>query len=207
MTRLAHALPLKITTPDEWAALALSDPHRLLNDHAHLEKKAAGNALDLLLLWPTADPPRNWTRFLTAVAKDEVGHLATVLRIMERRGYPFSKAHRCQYAAELRALVRKGEGPAEVVDRLLVSALIEARSAERFEILGRMCEDTELKKLYRGLWASEHGHYRVFLETARVAGTTSKRRESVDARWERLLEAEAGIIESQPAKPLLHGWV
>jgi tRNA-(ms[2]io[6]A)-hydroxylase len=196
-----------LNTPDEWAALALSDTRRLLNDHAHLEKKAAGNALDLLMLWPTADPPRNWTRFLTAVAKDEVGHLSTVLRIMERRGHVFSKSHRCQYAAELRALVRRGEGPAEVIDRLLVSALIEARSAERFEILGRCCEDPELRKLYRGLWASEHGHYRVFLETAKVAATASGRRESVNTRWDRLLDAEARIISSQPSKSVLHGWV
>ncbi len=206
-TRVARTLPLRCKTPDRWAALALSDPGRLLNDHAHLEKKAAANALDLLLMWPSGDPPKGWTKFLSAIAKDEVGHLATVLRLLEKRGFPLSKAHRCQYAHELRALVRKGQGPAEVVDRLLISSLIEARSAERFEILGRCADDSELTKLYRGLWASEHGHYRIFLETARTAGECCRKAEDVDARWERLLDAEAKIIQAQPAKALLHGWV
>src|SRR4051812_24519688 len=110
-------------------------PLELLNDHAHLEKKAAANALELVNRWPEPNPPENWVAAMTAVARDEVEHLALVCRILARRGGKLTKNHRNEYAMALRALVRKGEGPAEVVDRLMISALIEARSCERFSLL------------------------------------------------------------------------
>ena len=65
-------LPLRIATPISWAALALEDPLALLNDHAHLERKAANNALELLLRWPEPNPPENWVKAMTAIAKDEI---------------------------------------------------------------------------------------------------------------------------------------
>jgi tRNA-(ms[2]io[6]A)-hydroxylase len=200
-------LPLRKVTPDAWAEVALEDPVKLLNDHAHLEKKAALNALDLLLVWPSAHPPEGWTKVLSAIAKDEVHHLATVLKLLEKYGGVMSKGHRSEYAQQLRQLVRRGEGPLEVIDRLLVSAMIEARSAERFEILGRCCKDAVLTKLYRGLWASEQGHYRIFLETARKAAAVSGNEDACEERWDEFLDRESEIISSQARKPLLHSWV
>src|SRR5688572_30282158 len=148
---------------------------------------------------------------MTAVARDEVEHLAVVSRLLARRGGRLTKQHSNPYAAALRGLVRMGTGRGELVDRLLISGLIEARSCERFRLLADACEredregeappeprsaafdgiaqqplnaaraeprppsapvltpaapDRELAKLYRGLWASEHGHYLSFHQLA-----------------------------------------
>jgi tRNA 2-(methylsulfanyl)-N6-isopentenyladenosine37 hydroxylase len=140
-------LPLLIWTPREWAAQALRDPLALLNDHAHLERKAAANALELLLRWPEPAPPENWVLMMTAIARDEIDHLAIVTKILARQGGRLVKNHRNPYANALRELVRLGDGRRELMDRLMICALIEARSCERFELLSRCCEqDTELKR-------------------------------------------------------------
>ena len=179
----------------------LGRPLELLNDHAHLEKKAAANALELLNRWPEPRPPENWVAAMTAVARDEVEHLAVVCRILARRGGRLTKSHANPYASELHKLVRKGLGPGELVDRLMISALIEARSCERFKLLAAACEeDRELKKLYQGLWASEHGHYRTFIQLAEEIQPA----DVVAKRWEEMLEAEAGIIRGQVAGPRMH---
>ena len=196
-------MPLVVQTPDAWAESALADPLQLLSDHAHLERKAALNALDLLLLWPGLKPPKRWFQVLTAIAKDEVAHLAKVCRILERRGGEILRAHRSPYAHELRALVRAGRGPLEVLDRLFVSALIEIRSCERFEILGRKAPDAELRRLYRSLWTSEHGHYTVFTKLAFDSFTKYQARE----RWEQLLQREGEIAARQRPGSWLHSWV
>src|SRR5437016_2419547 len=159
-------LPLKYATPAGWARGVLQRPLELLNDHAHLEKKAASNALELLNRWPEPRPPENWVAAMTAIARDEVEHLALVTRLLARRGGRLSRQHGNPYASELHKLVRKGLGPEELIDRLMISALIEARSCERFKLLAETCEDGELAKLYKGLWASEHGHYLSFLQLA-----------------------------------------
>src|SRR5262247_598502 len=99
-------LPLRYQTPIEWATSALARPLELLNDHAHLEKKAATNALELLNRWPEPNPPENWVTAMTAVARDEVEHLATVTRLLARRGGKLSRQHRNEYASRLRDLVR-----------------------------------------------------------------------------------------------------
>jgi tRNA-(ms[2]io[6]A)-hydroxylase len=137
---------------------------------------------------------------MTAIARDEVEHLAVVCRMLARRGGRLTRQHSNPYAADLRALVRRGEGREDLVDRLLVSALIEARSCERFQLLADACADAELAKLYRGLWASEHGHYRTFVQLAEEIEPPDR----VAARWEQMLDAEAGIIARQAAGPRMH---
>src|SRR3954454_9878136 len=129
-------LPLRDQTPPDWAREVLARPLELLNDHAHLEKKAAANALERLNRWPQPRPPENWVAAMTAVARDEVEHLAVVTRLLARRGGKLTRQHANPYASELHKLVRRGTGPGELVDRLMISALIEARSCERFELLG-----------------------------------------------------------------------
>ena len=200
MATLPEPLPLRYSTPEEWVEAAMQDPLALLDDHAHLERKAASNALELLSRWPDPDPPEGWEAVMTGVARDEAEHLAIVTRLLTRRGGRLSKHHKNPDAAALRALVRKGRGTEELVDRLMISALIEARSCERFELLGRLCPDPRLAKLYRALWASEAGHYRVFLRMARRL--LSRRR--VEARWSELLDEEARIIAAQPPGPRMH---
>jgi tRNA 2-(methylsulfanyl)-N6-isopentenyladenosine37 hydroxylase len=160
------SLPLHSRTPMEWARVALADPISLLIDHAFLEKKAANNAMELMTRWP-GDWLPGWVEAMTSVARDEAAHLAQVIRILSRRGGRLERVHKNPYANSLRLLARKGEQPGEILDRLFVSALIEARSCERFAVLAAASEDEELRVLYHVLFSSELGHYKVFLKLAR----------------------------------------
>jgi tRNA-(ms[2]io[6]A)-hydroxylase len=191
-------LPLHSRTPVEWARAVLADPIRLLMDHAFLEKKAANNALELLTRWP-GDWLPGWVETMTGVARDEAAHLAQVTRILLRRGGRLDRIHKNPYANSLRLLVRKGE-PAQILDRLLVSALIEVRSCERFAVLAAASADTELASFYGTLFSSEFGHYRVFLELARKMTDAP----AVEARWQQLLAAEARILADQETGPRIH---
>lgn len=198
-------LPLLSRTPDGWAAMALRDPLALLSDHAYLEKKAAANALELLNRWPEPSRPEEWTQTLAAIASDEAAHLSGVVRLLTERGGRLERAHRNDYARQLRQHVRKGRGQEELLDRLLVSALIELRSCERFEILARHCEERDpvLARFYQRLWSSEFGHYRVFLHLAERAVPSDE----VEARWREMLRIEAETIAAQPPGPRMHsGW-
>ncbi len=197
-------LPLRYKTPASWAQNVLRQPLELLNDHAHLEKKAAANALELLNRWPEPRPPENWVAAMTAVSRDEVEHLAVVCRLLARRGGRLTKSHANPYASELHQLVRRGQGTSELVDRLMISSLIEARSCERFALLAdAVGEDQELKKLYAGLWASEHGHYKTFIQLAEQIQPPAE----VAKRWDQMLEAEAKIIRRQPPGARMHSGV
>jgi tRNA-(ms[2]io[6]A)-hydroxylase len=194
-------LPLKYETPAVWATQALREPLELLNDHAHLEKKAAANALELLNRWPEPNPPENWVAAMTAIARDEVEHLATVSRLLARRGGRLTRQHANPYAADLHKLVRRGKGKEELVDRLMISALIEARSCERFRLLAdSSTDDAELTKLYKALWASEHGHYRTFIDLAEQILPADE----VAQRWQQMLRDEAKLIQRQPPGPRMH---
>lgn len=184
----ADALPLHSNTPPEWGRAVLADPIPLLVDHAFLEKKAATNALELLTRWPN-EWLDGWVEAMTSVARDEVAHLAQVVRILLSRGGRLDRFHKNPYANALRELVRKGE-PLELVDRLLVAALIEVRSCERFSVLAATAADIELSGFYRSLYLSEFGHYRVFLRLAREF----TRPEKLDSRWQEMLAAEAEIL-------------
>jgi tRNA-(ms[2]io[6]A)-hydroxylase len=191
-------LPLHSRTPVEWARAVLADPIRLLIDHAFLEKKAATNALELLTRWP-GEWMDGWVETMTGVARDEAAHLAQVTRILLRRGGCLDRVHKNPYANSLRLLVRKGD-PGEILDRLLVSAVIEVRSCERFAVLAAASSDAELAAFYEALFSSEFGHYRVFLELARKMAD----RAAVEARWQQLLATEAEILARQEAGPRIH---
>ena len=192
------ALPLHSRTPVEWGRAVLANPIRLLIDHAFLEKKAATNALELLTRWPS-DWLDGWVETMTRVARDETAHLAQVMRILLRRGGRLDRFHKNPYANSLRLLVRKGD-PAEILDRLLVSALIEVRSCERFAVLATASADAELADFYEALFTSEFGHYRVFLALARKMEDAAV----VEARWQQLLAAEAEILAQQETGPRIH---
>jgi tRNA-(ms[2]io[6]A)-hydroxylase len=198
-------LPLLSRTPDGWAAMVLCDPLALLSDHAYLEKKAASNALELLNRWPEGTNPEEWTQTLAAIASDEASHLSGVVRLLTERSGRLERTHRNDYARRLRLHVRKGCGNQELLDRLLVSALIELRSCERFDVLARYCRnrDTVLARFYHRLGSSELGHYQVFL---RLAGLTVPPPE-VDDRWREMLSIEADAIAAQAPGPRMHsGW-
>lgn len=198
---LPQTLPLHLRTPIAWGWAVLADPIALLIDHAFLEKKAATNALELLTRWPN-DWMDGWVEALTAIAREEVAHLAQVTRILLKRGGRMDRFHKNPYANALRQLVRKGE-PAELLDRLLVAALIEVRSCERFSVLAAASEDEELSSFYGALSASESGHYRIFLELAgRFTDATV-----LEARWQEMLAAEKQIMSGQAPGPRIHSGV
>jgi len=204
-TELDRELPLLCRTPLEWAECAMRDPLALLNDHAYLEKKAATNALELLNRWPEPGCPDEWTSTLAGIASDEALHLNAVVRILVDRDGRLTRTHRNDYANRLRSHVRKGQGTDELVDRLLISALIELRSCERFDLLAKYCRgrDDVLYRFYQSLRASELGHYRVFLHLAAMAARGS----IVEARWREMLEFEAAAMAAQSPGPRIHsGW-
>lgn len=194
-------LPLLSRTPASWARSVLREPLALLNDHAFLERKAANNALELLTKWP-GNPVPGWVETMTAVARDESAHLAQVVRLLARRGGQMERVHKNPYANALRQLVRKG-AQGEILDRLFVSALIEARSCERFSVLAANTQDEDLAKFYRALHASELGHYKVFLRlAAKIAG-----KKVAEARWQEMLKEEARILAEQEPGPRIHSGV
>ena len=195
------ALPLHSRTPIEWGHAVLADPISLLIDHAILEKKAATNALDLLTRWPHEWLP-GWVEAMTAIARDEVTHLVQVTRILASRGGRLDRSHTNPYAKSLRQLVRKGDSK-ELLDRLLVGALIELRSCERFSVLAAASSDSELASFYRSLHASELGHYRLFLN---LAGKFTAQA-ALDTRWQQMLAAEATILAEQEPGPRIHSGV
>lgn len=196
-----QTLPLHSATPIEWGHAALADPLALLVDHAFLEKKAANNALELMTRWP-ADWVPGWVETMTGVARDEAAHLAQVTRLLLRRGGRMERIHKNPYANELRLLVRKGQ-KGEVLDRLLVSALIEVRSCERFSVLAAASDDAELKAFYQALFSSELGHYKVFL---RLANKVAKKAD-VEERWQQMLAEEARILAAQAPGPRIHSGI
>lgn len=200
---LEEYLPLRVFTPAGWAQMVLEKPLELLSDHAHLEKKAAANALALLQRWPEGKAPEKWVKELSEVARDEAQHLALVLRIIEQRNGSLSKMHRNQYMGDLRKHMRSGQGDKELLDKLLISALIEARSCERFHLLAEASGEAELRKLYKGLWSSEKGHFQSFIGLAKEFLPESE----VDQRWDWFLDREAEVIQSQPAEIRIHAWV
>lgn len=192
----ADALPLCSRTPTAWGHRVLANPLPLLVDHAFLEKKAASNALELLTRLPE-DPV--WIETMSRIARDEAAHLAQVTRLVTQRGGCLTREHKNPYASALRLLVRRGERE-ELLDRLLVSALIEARSCERFAILAETTTDSGLAAFYARLFSSELGHYKIFLRLGgRVAPAAS-----LESRWQTLLTAEARILSEQAPGPRIH---
>jgi tRNA 2-(methylsulfanyl)-N6-isopentenyladenosine37 hydroxylase len=205
-----ETLPLHSRTPAEWGRAALSDPIALLIDHAFLEKKAANNAMELMTRWPNDWTDNNlirrWIETMTSVARDEAAHLAQTVRLLDKRGGHLDRVHKNPYANELRLLVRKGSA-GENIDRLFVSALIEARSCERFALLtvasNAKSDVPEIAAFYKALFSSELGHYKVFLKLAYKVAP----KEVVDARWQYMLEKEAQILSKQEPGPRIHsGW-
>ena len=195
----ADALPLLSRTPLHWGTSVLRDPIALLADHAFLEKKAALNAIQLLERWPNEWLP-GWVETMTSVARDETAHLAQATRLLIRRGGRLERGHRNPYANALRDLVRKGEVISEALDRLFVSALIEARSCERFAVLAQTADDPELAAFYNALFSSELGHFKVFLRLAQKIANRS----IVEQRWRELLALEAEILAQQAPGPRIH---
>jgi tRNA-(ms[2]io[6]A)-hydroxylase len=185
-------LCLKVPTDAAWATAAIREISATLVDHAHCEMKAATNALSLAMRH-SADI--DLVVALTELAQEELEHFRRVVVLLAARGVELGPPPVDAYAAELRraasTLPRDAKAP-PVVDRLLVGAVIEARSCERFQLLAAASDSDELRALWNELLASEARHYRTFVDlAARAAGGDRAR---IIARLERLAELEAAIV-------------
>ncbi|MDN3556327.1 tRNA-(ms[2]io[6]A)-hydroxylase [Halomonas maura] len=175
---------LPCATPDAWVAWALANPELLLIDHAQCEKKAAATAMSLIHRY--VDHSLLLSK-MCQLAREELLHFEQVITLMETRGIVYRQIAASRYAEGLRRHVR-GEEPQRLVDILLIGALIEARSCERFARLIPHL-DAELAKFYRGLVKSEGRHYEDYLMLARQLAP-----EALDARLAFLAEREAELI-------------
>ena len=189
-------MKLTVATSPRWLPLALSQLDEVLIDHAHCEKKAAANALSMIQLYP--DVPGLPAK-MARLAREESAHLAKVLSILEQRGLSLSHDVGDPYAKGLQLQLRHGTKERRL-DRLLVAALIEARSHERLQLLADGLVEPELKTLYQELATSEDGHQSLFVKLAeQVAGEAE-----ANARLLELLDAEGALIEQLPVRPAIH---
>jgi tRNA 2-(methylsulfanyl)-N6-isopentenyladenosine37 hydroxylase len=152
---------LRAPTPRAWVDAAALDLPTLLVDHANCEKKAASTALALIFAYPD-DRPLNIA--LSRLAREELKHFEQVERLMKRLDVPHQRMKPGRYAGELRKLVRTHE-PKRKLDLMIVHALIEARSCERFRLLSKRLPDA-VRELYQQLERSEARHFEIYLEFA-----------------------------------------
>lgn len=185
---------LPCRTPQQWMDNALSNQALMLIDHAHCEKKAASTALSLMYRYlDNVDLLNKMSR----LAREELRHFEQVLAIMQKRGIEYTHLSPARYAAGLRAEVR-GEDPGRLVDILIVGAIIEARSCERFAALAPHL-DKELADFYNGLLKSEARHYQDYLKLARDAHGAP-----VDDRVAEFLAIEKKLIETPDSEFRFH---
>ncbi|NDC30221.1 MAG: tRNA-(ms[2]io[6]A)-hydroxylase [Bacteroidetes bacterium] len=183
-------LGLKLATDPAWVNIAEKSIEDILVDHAYCEQKAASNGISIIIKYPEKEKLVNE---ITAIVAEEWGHFRKVLKELEKRGYKFGHKRKDEYVNELLKWIRKsGNHQDQMIDRLMVCAMIEARSCERFRLLSLHIEDEDLKKFYHEFMVSEAGHYITFINLAKEY----EKEEVVMKRWDDMLEYEAEIIYS-----------
>ncbi|HEY9821801.1 MAG TPA: tRNA isopentenyl-2-thiomethyl-A-37 hydroxylase MiaE [Candidatus Sericytochromatia bacterium] len=187
---------LKQPTSWAWVEQAIAHLDIILLDHSHCERKAAGVALNLMFRYPSNT---KLVRELTAIAREELEHFEQVNQWLERRGIPVGPLASPPYGAGLSGLIRKSE-PDRLLDSLLVSGLIEARSHERLGLLATHCPEPELAEFYHSLMASEARHYGVYW----VLADTYFDRDVVKERLEELAIQESKLLATLHPEPRIH---
>jgi len=189
---------LACPTPRAWVDWALQHPDILLIDHANCEKKAASTALNLMYRY--VEHHKLLTK-LSRLAREELRHFEQVIAIMKARSVPYPQLSASRYAGQLRQQVRTHE-PERLMDTLLIGAIIEARSCERFAALAPEL-DAELSEFYLSLLKSESRHFMDYLKLAEEVGS----REAAAARLPALLECERVLIEGVDTEFRFHSGV
>lgn len=190
---------IRLRTDPAWATLALRDAEEILSDHAWCEQKAATTAISLISQY--SEFPELVSE-LTLIAREELQHFSRVLDMLKQRGLRLRPQRKDHYVNELMNWRTVGGSRTERLrDHLLVAAMIEARSCDRFRVLSENVGDEELRGFYRELMESEAGHYTVFINLARqLTGRTES-----DARWRELLDYEDRLILRYNAGKAIHG--
>ena len=192
-------LHLKLETDPRWAAIAEENLEEILTDHAWCEQKAATNAITIITFNPQYD---DLVTDLLELAKEELEHFQMVHEIIKKRGYTLGRERKDNYVNKLYKFMNKGGSQLQsMVDRLLFSAMIEARSCERFKMLSKHIKDPDLSKFYYDLMVSEAGHYTLFITYARKYGKDI----DVDKRWRELIDFEGELIKEYGKSESIHG--
>jgi len=193
-------LKLQLPTDPLWVKNVVeSNIQEILTDHAYCEQKAASNAITLIIQNP------NYPEIVQEMAmlvQEEMDHFKRVHDIIIKRGYQLGKERKDDYVGELYKFIKPGGArQTQMIDRLLFSAMIEARSCERFKVLSENINDEELAAFYHELMISEATHYTMFLRLAKKYGGDI----DVDARWKEFLTYEAEVVKNYGKRETIHG--
>lgn len=192
-------LGLKFETETSWAEIAKNGLKQILTDHAFLEQKAASNAVSIIINY---SEETELVSAMSDIAIEEMEHFRMVHQLMIKRGLVLGREQKNDYAKHLHAFFTKTKDRTDaLIQRLLIAALIEARSCERFKVFSENLEDKELSNFYNDLMVSEANHYSLFLGFARKF----QDRVIVDKKWEALLAYEAEFMKSRGKIAKVHG--
>jgi tRNA-(ms[2]io[6]A)-hydroxylase len=183
-------LHLKLATDPRWVNLAEKSIEDILTDHAYCEQKAASSCISLIQNYPHLE---KLVEELSPIVTEEWGHFRSVLKELKKRKLKLGKQRKDDYVNQLMKYQKKdGSQEDRLLDKLLIFALIEARSCERFKLLSEGLDDEYLRKFYRGFMESEAGHYTLFMELARLYVDPEK----VKKRWSEWLVIETEIMNN-----------
>ena len=182
-------LGLELPTDPRWVNIAEMNIGEILIDHAWCEQKAASSCISLIVMYTDKI---KLVEMLTPIVAEEWGHFQRVLKELCKRTIPLGRQRKDEYVNQLRSRLRRsiGDQKEQLMDNLLINALIEARSCERFKLLSEHIADEGLQKFYRELMISEAGHYRNFIDLAETYLPADRVRE----RWKEFLAVEADIM-------------
>lgn len=185
---LRNILGLHLPTDPRWVDLASMSLEEVLTDHAFCEQKAATSCISLIQRYPQLE---KLVEELSPIVTEEWGHFRQVLAELSRRGLKLGRQRKDIYVNKLLAFEKKGGSEAErLLDKLLICALIEARSCERFKRLSEGLNDAYMRDFYRRFMESEAGHYTLFITLAEeYIGKEPTRK-----RWQEWLSYEAGVM-------------
>lgn len=182
-------LGLKLPTDPRWVDLAGMDLGEILTDHAYCEQKAATSCISLVQAYPEKE---KLVEEVAPIVTEEWGHFRMVLAELKKRGLKLGRQRKDEYVNKLLEFQRKGVSREEaLLERLLICALIEARSCERFRLLSLHIADEDLRGWYHKFMVAEAGHYRMFLDLAELYFDKDK----VRNRWLEYLKYEAEIMQ------------
>lgn len=183
-------LGLELPTDPRWIHVAEENIVDILIDHAYCEQKAATSCISLIVLFHDRT---ELVEILTPIVAEEWDHFQRVLALLRARGHALGRARKDEYVDGLKRCMRKGGSrDQQLMEKLLLNALIEARSCERFKMLSQHIDDEALAAFYHELMIAEAGHFKTFLKLAK----TYVAEDVVDTRWRELLEAEATLMAS-----------
>src|SRR5688500_15572698 len=189
MDDVKNILGLHLPTDPRWVDLAGISLQEILTDHAYCEQKAATSCISLIQRYSDKE---KLVHELSPIVTEEWGHFRLVLAELEKRNLKLGKQRKDEYVNELQLFQKKDGSPEQrLLDKLLIFALIEARSCERFKRLSEGLDDEYLRNFYRRFMESEAGHYHLFIELSEIYVDKSK----VRRRWQEWLTYEAAVMK------------